>query len=364
MSSELAEKRLLTMRWVVEYSFFALYRWAMQALRLNSNTFFVTDEEARVFAEAGINLILQEQAEAGVNLEEVDALLVVAAKISSDVLVRLKRCRVISRYGTGVDNVNVEHATQLGIVVTNVTDFCTSEMADHTLALLLGLSRNLLEMDRRTRRGGWQARVEVSAHRLAGKTLGLVGFGRIARAVAKRALAFDLQVVAYDPYVEQESAGRSKIPLLGLDELLKTSDFVSLHLPLSPETRRLIGARELNLMRPDSYLLNTARGGLVDEKALVQALRDKRIAGAGIDVYESLAMFDPHPAQIEHDLFHLDNVIVTPHSGGCSVEALDQLKTEGAHQAIAVLRGERPSNFVNPQVTPRLPFRAEAGAAN
>ncbi|MEJ7609148.1 MAG: SDR family NAD(P)-dependent oxidoreductase, partial [Bryobacteraceae bacterium] len=313
-----------------------------------------TKDEARLFAEAGIELLAQEQIEGGAALDEVDALLVVSAKIPGDVIDRLVRCRVISRYGTGVDNVDVEYATRVGIAVTNVPDFCTGEMADHTMALLLALSRNVLEMDRRTRQGRWQARVEVPAHRIAGRTLGLVGLGRIARAVALRALAFDLHVVAYDPYMQQEVAGRSQVPLLALDELLETSDFVSLHLPLSPETRGLIGERELSLMRPGSYLLNTARGGLVDEKALVQALRDKRIAGAGIDVYESLAMFDPHPVRIEHALFHLDNVIVTPHSGGCSVEALDQLKTEGARQAIAVLQGERPSNFVNPQVTPRL----------
>ncbi len=334
----------------------------MRALRLNNASFVASEDEARLFAENGIELILQEQFEGGAPLDQVDALLVVSAKVGRNVIDRLRRCRVISRYGTGVDNVDVEHATRVGVVVSNVPDFCTGEMADHTLALLLALSRNLLEMDRRTRHGKWQARVEVPAHRIAGRTLGLIGLGRIARAVAQRALAFDLQVVAYDPYVQPEAAGGT--PMLSLNKLLETSDFVSLHLPLTPETRGIIGQRELNMMRPDSYLLNTARGGLVDEKALVRALREHRIAGAGIDVYESLAMFDLDPVQIDHDLFHLENVIVTPHSGGCSIEALNQLKIEGARQAIAVLQGDRPAHFVNPQVTPRLPLRAKAGAAD
>jgi D-3-phosphoglycerate dehydrogenase len=330
----------------------------MLALRLNSNTFAVTEKEAQLFRESGIELVARETLHQETRLDEIDALLVVSAKVRSEVVDGLRRCRVISRYGIGVDNIDVEQATRSGIVVTNVPDFCTSEMADHTMALLLALARSLLEMDRRTRSGKWQARTEVPAHRVAGKTLGLVGFGRIARAVARRALAFDLQVMAYDPYIQD-----STIPMVGLDELLRSSDFVSLHLPLTPEARGLIGKRELRLMRPGSYLLNTARGGLVDEEALVDALREHRIAGAGIDVYQSLAMFDPDPAEIDHPLFHLENVIVTPHSGGCSVEALESLKVDGARQAIAVLQGRRPTNFVNPQVIPRQAFNEEAGAA-
>lgn len=324
-----------------------------RALRLNSDTFPISKTESRLFAEAGIAVTAQERIEAADRLADFDALLVVSAKIPAGIVGRLERCRVIARYGTGVDNIDVAEATRRGILVTNVPDFCISEMADHTMALILALTRKLFDMDRCTRTGEWHARVRVPVHRLAGQTLGLVGFGRIAQAVAHRAAAFDLRILVYKPGLVAAVAERFQALATDLDTLLETSDFVSLHVPLTANTRHLIGVRELRLMKSGAYFINTARGGVVDENALVRALSEGWIAGAGLDVYETLPMFDPDPQLTDHPLFHLKSAILTPHSGGCSEESLEYVNCEAARQAIAVLRGGWPSNCINPEVRPR-----------
>ncbi|MGI8989851.1 MAG: C-terminal binding protein [Bryobacteraceae bacterium] len=334
----------------------------MHALRLNCNMFPISKTEKWEFTEAGIEVTAQEWIEPQSALEDYDAVLVVSAKIPAEVILRFKHCRVIARYGSGTDNIDIAEATRSGILVTNVPDFCLSEMADHTLALILALSRKLFVMDRWTRQGQWQARVQVPTYRIAGKTLGLVGFGRIAQAVARRAAAFDLQVLCFDPCLDPVAAERLGVHSTDFSGLLRHSDFVSVHVPLTPETRHLIGDRELGMMKPSAYIINTSRGGVIDERALVSALAEGRIAGAGIDVYETLPMFDPNPSQVDHPLFHLDNVILTPHSGGCSVESLDYMMSQGARQAIAVLRGEWPSNCVNAFVTPRFPLTTPAAS--
>jgi D-3-phosphoglycerate dehydrogenase len=310
--------------------------------------------ERQQYQEAGIAVSEEERVESTTPLEDFDALLLVSAKVRADVIGRLERCRVIGRYGTGTDNIDVEEATRRGIVVTNVPDFCLSEMADHTIGLILAVTRRLLEMDHCTRSGDWQARVQLTTHRLAGKTLGLVGFGHIARALTRRAHAFDLRILVYKPGLDPAIADEFDVQLTDLDTLMRSSDFVSLHVPLTAQTRHMIGERELRRMRPTAYFINTARGAIVDESALVRALNEGWIAGAGIDVYENLAMFDPDAVHKDHPFFHMRNVILTPHSGGCSAESLQQAASESACQVISVLRGEWPVNCVNPQVTPRV----------
>ncbi len=290
-------------------------------------------------------------------LAKAHAIAVVSSKVLRETIARLDECRVIARYGTGTDNVDVAAATERGIVVTNVPDFCTPEMADHTMALLLGAARKILLMDRAMRSGHWQARVTEKVHRIAGQRLGLVGFGRIARAVATRAAAFGLSVCWYDPYLP---AG-GEVARLPLDELLKTSDFVSLHIPLTPETRHLIGEAQLRLMKPNAILINTARGGVLNPAALVRALSEHWIAGAALDVFEDLNVFGPAPAGLSHPLFGFDNVLLTPHSGGCSEESLAELMQIGAEQVLTVLRGEWPPHCVNPEVQPRQPLTRAAG---
>jgi D-3-phosphoglycerate dehydrogenase / 2-oxoglutarate reductase len=331
----------------------------MHALRLNAETFPVTRDEAQQFLAAEVRVSAAESIDDPIArslLSSVDALLVVSAKVKRDAIDQLERCRVIVRYGSGTDNIDVQRATERGIVVANVPDFCLSEVADHTMALLLGTARRLILMDRYTRTGHWQARGEGKVRRIAGKTLGLVGFGAIAQAVARRAAAFDLKVVAHDPYLDRGRARTLGVAEAPLDQLLREADFVSLHVPLSEQTLHMIGEKELRKMKPESILINTARGGLVDEVALVRALAEGWIAGAGIDVYEKLPMFDQHPVYIHHPLFDLDNVALTPHSAGTSVEGLEQLKLDGARAAVAVLSGRPPQNWVNPSVISRFPL--------
>ena len=333
----------------------------MQALRLNADTFPITREESDEFSTAGISIAAVEfidDPSARSLLPSIDALLVVAAKVKRDAIDQLLRCRAIVRYGSGTDNVDVPYATERGIVVANVPNFCLSEVADHTMTLLLATARKLILMDRHTRMGHWQARNEQKVRRIAGQTLGLVGFGAIAQDVARRALAFDLNVIACDPNLDRARARSRGVVEASLDDLLQQADFVSLHVPLSEQSRHMIGERELRMMKPGATLINTARGGLVDETALVRALAEGWIAGAGIDVYETLPMFDPRPVYVHHPLFDLDNVVLTPHTAGSSIEAMEQLKLDGARAAIRILGGQPPQNWVNPSVIARFPWRS------
>ncbi len=331
---------------------------SMLALRLNSETFPITLTERQKFQDAKVEISCAETLHEGTNtlLPGIDALLVVSAKVRREAIEAMERCRVIARYGSGTDNIDIESATQRGIVVANVPDFCLSEVADHSMALLLAVARKIVPMNRHTRSGEWQARATEEVHRIAGKTLGLVGFGAIAQQVARRAGSFDLRVVAFDPALDRARAKALGVEPVQLDELLRSADFISLHAPLTERTRHMIGESQLKQMKAGGILINTGRGGLVDEDALVRALSQKRIAGAGIDVYESLPMFDAHPEFVHHPLFDLENVVLTPHSAGSSVESLEQLMSEGAEQAIAVLTGRAPRYFVNPAVKPRFPF--------
>ncbi len=317
----------------------------------------MTAQERLAYAQAGIQVVAYETVSEGQDsglLRDVDAVAIISAKVKGELIHRLENCKVISRYGSGTDNVDVKTATSRGIVVTNVPDYCLSEMADHTIMLLLGLARKLLTMDRATRTGQWQARVKEPVRRVAGKTLGLVGFGRIAQEVARRAAAFDLRVIVTDTRLDSPACARLGVKPVSLAELLEASDFISLHVPNSPVTYHLIGEPELRRMKPSAFLINTARGGVVDESALVKGLKEGWFAGAGLDVYESLAMFDPNPAVTDHPLFELENVILTPHCGGCSVESLEELCRQGADHAVAALKGEWPPHCVNPEVVPKV----------
>lgn len=311
------------------------------AIRLNCNTFPLTREEQQVYEHARFELV---KAESWTDLDLEKhrgalALCVVSAKVTGTMIDHLPALRVISRFGSGVDNIDVAAARGRGIEVTNVPFFCLSEVADHTMALLLGIARKLLPMDRATRNGQWLARMQQTTHRIAGRQLGLIGFGRIAQEVAKRAVPFGLEVVAYDPHIDFVIAQQIGVKPVDLEPLLSTSHFVSLHVPLTPATRHLLRGEHFQIMRPDAILINTARGAVVDEQALVEALQQEKIAGAALDVYEGLDMFGPIPAEIDHPLFHLPNVLLTPHSAGCSEEALAELMRTGAQQAVDVALG-------------------------
>jgi D-3-phosphoglycerate dehydrogenase len=269
-----------------------------------------------------------------------DAILVTYAKISAEMIRQLTRCRVISRFGIGVDNVDLEAATSAGIVVTKVPDYCIDEVSDHAMALLLALVRKIPFADAQVRSGRWQMHAVVPIHRLRGSVLGLAGFGRIPQLVAPKAQAFGLRVVAHDPFVPAAVFGAAGVESVGFSELLGLSDYVSVHTPLMPETRGLFGADAFAQMKPTAYLVNTARGPIVDEAALARALDAGRLAGAALDVMEQ----EP---PVNSPLVGRDNVIITPHTSFYSEESLVDLQTRAAEEVVRVLSGEAARNPVN-----------------
>jgi len=236
-----------------------------------------------------------------------DALLVTYAKISADMIARMSRCRIISRFGIGVDNVDVPAATRAGIVVTRVPDYCIDEVSDHAMALLLALVRKIPIANAHVHAGRWEMATVVPIHRLRGSVLGLAGFGRIPQRVAPKAAAFGLRVVAFDPYVPADVFARSGVEPVDFAELLRISDYVSIHTPLAPETHGLFDAEAFGRMKPTACIINTARGPIVDEAALARALDAGQLAGAALDVM-------PNEPPLASPLFGRTNVILTPHT--------------------------------------------------
>jgi D-3-phosphoglycerate dehydrogenase len=272
---------------------------------------------------------------------DAEGLLNTYAPVPGETLRALRRCRAIARFGIGVDTIDLVAADELDIVVTNVPDYCTGEVANHTLALLLAVHRRVVQLDRHIRRSGWDVVAAGTIRRLEGSSLGLVGAGRIPRAVATRAAAFGLRVLAYDPYIDDAAWPAGLERRSTLEELVAESDFVSLHAPAVPETHHLINAELLGQMKPHAILINTARGALVDSLALAGALGSGAIAGAGIDVVEH------EPLARDHPLRKIDSVVLTPHAAFYSEESLKELQRKAAEQLRAALTGERPEYLVN-----------------
>jgi len=267
-----------------------------------------------------------------------------AAPMTARVITTLDKCKVIARYGVGVDNVDVEAATAMGIVVANVPDYCNDEVSTQAVALMLALARRIVSHDKAVRNGAWDIGSAEPIYRTAGQTLGLVGLGRIARAVARKMKGFEMKIIACDPYVSDEEAAGAGVELVDFDTLVSTADFISVHAPLLDSTRKMINAAALSKMKPTAYLVNTSRGGLIDQAALVDALREGRIAGAALDVYEV------EPLEPDSPLKSLDNIILTDHAGWYSEDSIVELQTRAAKAVAAALTGERPESVVNPSV--------------
>jgi D-3-phosphoglycerate dehydrogenase len=267
---------------------------------------------------------------------DADAVLVTYAKLPGELLKELKRCKVIGRFGLGVDNIDIPAAAQLGITVTYVPDYCLREVSDHAMALLLALARKIPFSNRLVQSGRWEVPPIVPLRRLEGQVLGLVGFGNIPRALAPKAKAFGLKVITHDPYVSADVVKALGVENNSFEDLLGRSDFVSVHAPLSPATRGLMNAAAFARMKKGAFLVNTARGPLVDETALVAALDSGHLGGVALDVVmvEPLAKDSP--------LLGRDNVILTPHTAFYSVEALEELQTKCATDVARVLSGEEP----------------------
>jgi D-3-phosphoglycerate dehydrogenase len=297
------------------------------------------DGELRLAQDSTPEAILRVAADA-------DALLVTYAKITAEMIRQMNRCRIISRFGIGVDNVDIAAATSAGIVVTKVPDYCIDEVSDHALAMLLALVRKIPYANSLVHAGRWEMPAVVPIHRLRGSVLGLVGFGRIPQLIAPKAQAFGLKVIAFDPYIPMDVMRRARVEKVEFDELLKRSDYVSIHSPLLPETRHLFNADVFRKMKPTAYLVNTARGPIVDEAALAHALDAQQIAGAALDV---LSQEPP----LGSPLFGRTNVILTPHTSFYSVESLVELQVKAAEEVVRVLSKQAPRNPVNPEALQR-----------
>jgi D-3-phosphoglycerate dehydrogenase len=267
---------------------------------------------------------------------DADAILVTYAKLTADLIGQLTRCKAIGRFGLGVDNIDLAAAKAKGIAVNYVPDYCIREVSDHAMALLLALIRKIPLSNKVVQAGRWEMPAVVPIHRLEGRTLGLIGFGNIPRTVAPKAKAFGLKVITSDPYVAAEHLKALDVENVGIDDLYARSDFISVHAPLMPATRGLVNADAFAKMKPGVMIVNTARGPLIDQKALVAALDSGKVAGAALDVLEQ------EPPAKDNPLVGRDNVILTPHTAFYSVDALQELQTKAANDVASVLSGEKP----------------------
>jgi D-3-phosphoglycerate dehydrogenase len=291
-----------------------------------------------------------------------DVLLSEIMPISAPLLAALPRCRAVVCYAIGLDHVDLEAATAGGIIVAHTPGFCADEVSNHTLLFVLACARRLLRHTQGLRGGWWPDGRHLEAEllpmgALRGERLGLIGFGTIAQRVAHKAQAFGMQICAYDPFVADADFAAAHVRALDLDELLATSDYVSLHLPVTAATLHLLDAARLALMKPSAFLINTSRGRLIDEAALVAALAKGQIAGAALDV------FAVEPLPPAHPLLQMEQVIATPHIAYCSDAAYRRVREMAAAAAVATLRGQWPAAIANPQVRGRSRMERQGGLA-
>ncbi|RIK46958.1 MAG: hydroxyacid dehydrogenase [Chloroflexi bacterium] len=274
-------------------------------------------------------------------MRQADAVMVTIQPVSAEMIAGMERCRIISRVGTGLDAIDIPAAAARGIWVTYVPDYSIDEVSTHAITLLLAQARGLAPLLDSTRRGEWDQRPAGVVQRLSDQTLGVVGFGRIGQAAAAKGRGLGLRVIAHDDYVPENIFAAAGVERVDLATLLAESDYISLHAPLTDATRRLINARTLAQMKPSAYLINTARGPLVDEEALLAAVRGGQIAGAALDV---LATEPPAP---DHPLLHEPRILITPHIAWYSEAAKHDVRVRGAEEVIRVLQGQPPRAPVN-----------------
>lgn len=272
---------------------------------------------------------------------EADAIISQYAPITRQVITALTRCKAIGRYGIGVDNIDVDAATERNIAVINVPSYCEEEVSDHVLAFLLSWARRITHYTQEVRQGVWDWKTGRPISRLRGKVLGLLGFGKIARLVARKAKVFGLKIIAYDPYAADEVFVEEEVERVDFDQLLKESDFLSIHVPLTSETRHLITAESLSKMKSTACLINTARGGIVDKEALFHALKTWKLAGACLDV------FDPEPPDPNDPLLRLPQVLWSPHAAWYSEDSLTELRSKLAEDIGRAINGLLPQGLVN-----------------
>lgn len=308
------------------------------------HTFENLDIEREILAEADAELVDATASDESVSdlVTDADGILVMFNKIDADLIRRIGGCEVISRTGIGLDNIDINAATEAGIHVTNVPDYCIPEVADHTFGLALALQRKIVEYNRSVENGEWDVSAGPPMHRLTEQTWGLIGYGNTARAVSDRVEATGMDRIAFDAFLDDEVIrDNGAEPTESLDELLRRADVVSVHVPLTDETKHMIDRAELEAMQNDAYLINCARGEIVDEDALADALDSGEIAGTGLDV-----LAEEPPAE-DHPLVENDRAIITPHAAYSSEESVIELRQKAARNACDVLVGESPTYSIN-----------------
>jgi D-3-phosphoglycerate dehydrogenase len=265
-------------------------------------------------------------------------------RMDKEILLSANRLKIVARHGVGVDNIDLEASTQKGIVVTYTPHANSDSVAEYAITLMLNIIKNLQKAHNETVKGNWK---RFLGFELMNKTIGIVGFGGIGKKVAKKLAGFDVKILAYDPYVSDEEVKKNGAIPVSLDELLKSSDIVTLHVALTTETRHLINKDRLRLMKKESFLINTSRGAVVDEKALYDVLKNREIAGAALDVFEK------EPISKDNPLLSLDNIIVSPHMANFTIEALRRMDMMNAEDLKRFFKGERPLHVANPEVYKR-----------
>ena len=280
------------------------------------------------------------------------------SKITRKVIEALEKCQIIVRHGIGVDTIDVEAATERGILVANVPDYCIEEVSTHALALILACARKVVAGYECVKGGKWDLNLVKPVYRMAGRKAGILGFGRIAKSLAKKVQALGCEALVFDPYVTDEEVRNWGGRKVDWDTFLKEADFISIHTPLTKETRKLLGEKEFRSMKPSAYVINTARGEIIDEKALVKALNEGWIAGAALDVLEK------EPVEASNPLLSMNKVILTPHISFYSEESLQELLRKSAQEVVRVLKGQLPNSLVNPQALKKFHARKESKTLN
>lgn len=321
------------------------------------------DQERRAVEAAGGELLVGQAADQAQLIElcrDADGLLVTRAPITRRVVEAMERCRIIVRYGVGLDCVDVAAATERGILVANVPDYCVDEVSDQALALLLMLSRQMVPAIEVAKQDDWPLNKLPALRRVRGQTCGLFGCGRIGSLFSHKVSALGMRVLVHDPFLSAARAKGLSVELVSFEGLLERSDFISIHAPLNEETRHRFGEAAFARMKPTAYLINVSRGGQIDEAALLNAVDARRIAGAGLDVLESETQ--PTPARAR--LVGHPKIIVTPHTAWLSQESVATLQARAIEQVLACFRGELPYGLANPKVRPRHagPLRVRGAA--
>lgn len=309
---------------------------------LTDNIFSDLEKESKRLEEVGAELVIVPAGEDIIPyVKDADAVIDTYTKITAEIVDEMEKCRLVIRNGIGIDTIDVEACTKKGIMVSNIPHYCSDEASTHTMALILAVTRKLKILNKSVCDGRWDVKAGIPIYSLLDKTLGLVGFGKIPRLVAEKSRAFGLKIISYDPFVSKEDMEACFVRKVELEELIKESDIISLHTPLTNETREMFDIKMFEKMKSTAYIINTSRGPVIKEADLVFALKNHIIAGAGLDLLTKDALDKENP------LVELDNVIITPHAAWYSEESTIRRKTQMIDSVIAVLKGGEPAVLCN-----------------